>query len=614
MFDIFTARSVRTTLGRLTRIVATTFALATTSAPPAAFAVAPTWDANDPTYARVQDLAREITTTWAAMHPFVATDLGIRRYDGALERPSRAAIARDLATVARWKAELAAIDLRRASLVDRDDVALLRAQLVGYERADTVVKRFEKDPTGPGNALVDAIFTQFQRLPIAGTDGATASDVASAWAAISARLAGAPAYLAAGEALVTHPGHLFGTVGAQQLAGAPDFLRGALTDAAKAQLAPAAFATFVAGRDAALAALAREKAFVDAHAAAWPENFAIGRDAYDAKLRDEDLLPFASADIERMGRDELAHGWAVQSWAEDLATHDRTAIGPATGGGLAPGGAALVGYYRARIAELTDFMKRHDVVDVPSWLGDVRVVETPKFLQPVSPGASMSSPRVFDRSTTGYYFITPPASLADAAKRLDANEDFDRDRILQTAAHEAMPGHFMQLSIAHRHPDFVRRMQDSGVFAEGWAFYGEELFVQLGLYGDDLDPRYDAAQWERVRGARAIVDPELASGTMTYDGAVVFFEAQTGFTHDAARAAVAGIALSPGYVISYTVGRYQLESLLADYRARVGSRASLREFHTRLLCYGTTPFAIVGPELLAESDRPLAEVRARANY
>ena len=82
------------------------------------------------------------------------------------------------------------------------------------------------------------------------------------------------------------------------------------------------------------------------------------------------------------------------------------------------------------------------------------------------------------------------------------NQDFDRDRILSTAGHEAMPGHFLQLSIARRHPNFVRRVLDDSSLAEGWAFYGEEMFVRLGLYGDDLDARLFTARWERVRGAR----------------------------------------------------------------------------------------------------------------
>ena len=46
----------------------------------------------------------------------------------------------------------------------------------------------------------------------------------------------------------------------------------------------------------------------------------------------------------------------------------------------------------------------------------------------------------------------------------------------------------------------------------------------------------------------------------------------------------------------------------------MGAKGSLLDFHTRLLSYGTTPFSIVAPELLADLNKPLSEVRAVANY
>jgi hypothetical protein len=562
---------------------------------------------------RLQTLGKSITFDWAKSHPLVATSLGLSDEDGQLDTPSEAENARDLATIRGWQSELAAIPLDGASLVDVDDAKLLRAQLTGYERQYLIYKTYEKDPSGPSMAIMAAIYTQFLHLPIAGTAGATKADAAAAWQKIVQRLEGAPAYIAAGNALVTHPGYLYGVTGSEQLAGAPSFFSGPLTDAAKDQLPADRFAAFVKARDAALAAMAQTKKYIDEHAASWPENYAIGRAAYDALLRDEELLPFNSNDIERMAHAELAHGWAVQSWIEELATERGTPIGPESGGGLAPGGAALIDYYRARVAQLREFVAQHHVVDVPEWLGEMAIIETPKFLQPVSPGASMNPPLLFSKGTTGFYFITPPTSLADAAKRLDANQDFDRDRILSTAAHEAMPGHFLQLSIARRHPDFVRKIQSSSEFQEGWAFYGEELFVQLGLYRDDLDGRYFTAQWERVRGARAIVDPELASGDWSVDQAVLFFAHETGFSPEQAKAAIAGIALSPGQMIAYTAGRAEIEALLAEYQSKAHA-GSLRDFHDRLLCYGSTPLSVIGPELLADLAKPLAEVRAGADY
>ncbi|HME80973.1 MAG TPA: DUF885 domain-containing protein [Candidatus Eremiobacteraceae bacterium] len=566
----------------------------------------------DPASTSLQWLAHDMTYQWAKLHPIVATQLGITGYDGMLDTPSAAQDQRDLALIRTWQGRLAAISTSGEPLNVRDDSTLLRAQLTGMERQYTVYRTDTKDYAAPGNAITDIIFTQFQRLPVAGRENATTADVHAAWLDIIARLAKAPAYVAAGESLVTHPGHLQGVVGSDELAGAPDFFNGSLTDAAKAQLPASDFEKFTAARDAALTAIADEKAYIDAHEAAWPENFAIGRHAYEAMLRDEQLVPFNATTIESMGMDELAHGWAVTYWLYNVAAVRGVSIGPSTGGGLAPGGAALIPYYRKQIAYLQRFVTQHRVVNVPQWLGTIDVVETPKFLQPVSPGASMQSPRLLSPETKGFYFITPPVSLTEAAARLDANEDFDRDRILSTAAHEVMPGHFLQMSIARRNPDFVRKIQGSGSFAEGWAYYGEEMFVWLGLYGDDLDGRLDVAQWERVRGARAIVDAKLASGEMTEPQAAAYFAEQTGFTPAAAKEAVDGIALFPGYVISYTVGRQQIQLLEHQYFAAMGSRGSLEDFHDRLLCYGTTPLSIVAPELLADLSKPLSQVRAAA--
>jgi uncharacterized protein (DUF885 family) len=564
-------------------------------------------------------IAQDLTFGEARLHPMTATQLGIPGHDGELETPSEAARTAEISILRILKARVNSVAPpgdTSISLVDRDDAKLLIAQLEGDLDALLVYQTDRKDYGAAANAVVNTIFTQFLNLPIAGREGASAADVARAWADITSRLAAAPAYITASQALVTAPGHLYGTVGSQQLAGAPEFINGALSDAAKAQLAndPAALERFTKARDAMLATVAQTKSYIDAHVAAWPENFAMGRAAYDRMLADEQLLPYDANDVQRMGNDELAHGWAEEAWLTSLSAQSGTPFGPKSGGGLAPGGPALIDYYRARIADLRTFVTTHDIVTVPDWLGKIDIVETPPFLQPVSPGASMNSPRLFAKSTTGYYFITPPKSLADAAARLDMNEDFDRDRIWSTGAHEAMPGHFLQLSIAKRHPDFIRKIQSSGVFAEGWAFYGEEMFVRLGLYGDDLDGRLYTARWERVRGARAIVDSKLASGDWTFRQASDFFAQQTSFSKEAADEAVAGIATNPGYVISYTVGRLQLENLLSQYMLQMGSRGSLHDFHDRLLSYGTTPFAVVAPELLADLAKPAAAVRATANY
>jgi uncharacterized protein (DUF885 family) len=572
-----------------------------------------------PVHAQLTQLAQDMIYSSARLFPTQATSLGITKYDAELEIPSEQNRTAYIAQLQQWRRRLHTIVPPGAagmSLVDQDDAKLLDAQLAESLNALLVYQVDRKNYSNGAATLVNCIFLQLQFLPIAGRGGATAESVEQAWADITSRLDKAPQYIAASQRLVTRPGHLYGIVGSQELAGAPGFFNDALTQAARAHYGDdtQSLSRFLQARDATVAAITQTKAYIDAHISQWPENFAIGRPAYDRMLREEQLLPFDSRDLERMGNDELAQGWTEEAWLSALSRLQNLPFGPQSGGGLAPGGAALLDYYRERIADLTRFVTEHDVITVPAWLGTIEVQETPAFLQPVSPGASMIPPRLFSEELNGIYFITPPTSLEDAAARLDMNEDFDRDRILSAAAHEAMPGHFLQLSVAKRHPDFIRRAQQSSVFAEGWAFYGEEMFVRLGLYGPDLDARLFMARWERVRGARAIVDPKLASGEWSFRQAADFFARESGFTQSDADAAVAGIATNTGYVIAYTAGRLQLKELLAAYLQKTAGHGTLHDFHDRLLSYGTVPFAIVGPELLADLDKSASEVRAAANY
>ncbi len=170
-----------------------------------------------------------------------------------------------------------------------------------------------------------------------------------------------------------------------------------------------------------------------------------------------------------------------------------------------------------------------------------------------------------------------------------------------TSGHEGFPGHFLPLSIAKHNTDAVRRFAFDSVFAEGWAFYEESLLRQMGLYGDDLDGRYAVAQFERLRGARAIVDAKMATGEWPFDQALKWFQTNAGVDADTARGEVSRFALGPGQAFDYAVGRTQILDLLAKYKAKKGAAFSLQAFHDDLLSHGTVPVAIIASEMLNDS-------------
>jgi hypothetical protein len=565
-------------------------------------------------------LAQEVTDKSAHLQPLLATELGVPGEDGALLPPTEASRAAYVEQLRIWQARLAAIAAGFAastSLVERDDVRLLDAQLTTRLDELLIYERDRKDYSKSGTDVLDALYTQLRNLPVAGREGATPRDVHRAWEDITSRLEKTPAYIAAARKLVTMPCRLYGAIGGSQLAGAPELLNGPLSEAARNQLRAntADFKRFVKARDAAVAALSDLKTYIDSHVSSWPDNYTIKLDVYEAMLRNEDLLPFSAADIDRIGEDALAHGWAEESWLRSLSEHTSQPLGAPSGGGLLPTeGTAVIDYYRRRVEELRKFVQDSQIVTVPQWLGTLQVIETPDFMRPVLPTPAMDPPRLFSPSTTGYYYVVPPVSVTAAAARLDPIEAFDRDRVLFTSAHESIPGHFLQGAIARNHPDLIRKLANSPSFIEGWAFYGQEMLVRLGLYGADLDARLDAAAWERIDGAVAIADPKLATGEWSPQQTADFLRDQAGLLPEVATGIVNLMLSRPGYVVAYAAGRLQIEKLLGDYNVIMGRKASLHDFHDRLLSYGAAPLAIIGPELLAGLDKSAAEIRAAAGY
>jgi uncharacterized protein (DUF885 family) len=426
------------------------------------------------------------------------------------------------------------------------------------------------------------------------------------WDHVISRLEKAPAWMAAQRSQITQPGRLQAQVALQQLAMAPALFTGILTPMA-ASLPAQQKARFEKARDATLASILEWTTWMRDNAASWPINYAMGADAYNKMLKDELLLPYDADQIAAIGQQTLdaaiAKENAILAKAKQRGINlSNPAQAAATGGGMTPTTKeAQFAFFQQQLDTLQAFIRSKRIVTIPGYVGTMKIVETPAFLLPILPGASMNPPPILSKQVDGIYYVPPPnANMAQAAAGGAIFEDFDRDRVLMTSGHEGFPGHFLQLSIAKHNADPVRRFSFDSVFAEGWAFYEEALLEREGLYGNDLDGPYAVAQFERLRGARAIVDTKLATGAWTYEEAVKWFAKNAGVDQATAQGEVSRFALGPGQAFDYAVGKTQIEELLAQYKAKKGDAFDLEQFHNDLLSHGTVPVSIVAKEMLAE--------------
>src|SRR5581483_7334973 len=123
---------------------------------------------------------------------------------------------------------------------------------------------------------------------------------------------------------------------------------------------------------------------------------------------------------------------------------------------------------------------------------------------------------------------TPGSADGSRPGRINVNEWDPEHRLLLNvepiAYHEGIPGHHLQLSIAHELTDVptFRRHGEYTAFVEGWALYSERLAKELGFYQDPYSD-YGRLENEMWRAIRLVVDTGVHAKHWSRDQMVELF-------------------------------------------------------------------------------------------
>jgi hypothetical protein len=243
----------------------------------------------------------------------------------------------------------------------------------------------------------------------------------------------------------------------------------------------------------------------------------------------------------------------------------------------------------------------HDLVSWPDY--PIRYVPIPRCTRDAAPFLYYlfyRSPAPFDPPAVYDYVVTPIDADLDAAerdRRLRANNH--SVITLNHVVHHGAIGHHVQNHFAYHGASAIGRIAAvdcasrigmflGGTMAEGWACYATDLMDETGFLTPDESL---AQQHTRARlAARAVVDIGLHDGSLTVDDATAVYRDRVGMTADAARAEVCKNSMFPATAIMYWLGTEALHRLR---REQVRGSVTLRQFHDRLLAFGSIPVPLI---------------------
>ena len=532
-----------------------------------------------------EQTAQELYDTWYRLNPVEASWLGIHAYDDQLADLSADGIGDRAIVLNECVERLAAIPrglLPDDLAVDYEVVAAtLRSELWSIEK----VGAWRRNP---------ALYVQeplFGLLVVATREYAPIQERA---ASALGRLGRVRETLEAGRVNVTNPPAIFVETAVQAARGGASFVRETAPRLAEGA-ADLRDELLAAGEDAAAAFDEYAAQLTEEVAANAAGDFAVGRDLFEERLRDWHMLDITADELAQTGRrlfeDTLARLVEVaaeiapgRDWA-DLVREARQDYPTAEG---------LLDAYRDELTRLRQFVQDRELVTVPS--GErLEVVETPPFERTVIPYAAYMAPAPFEADSAGQFWVTPIDASAPREQQLAQLGEHSSARFPLTALHEGYPGHHLQLARAAAVPSFVRKHAQSDLFAEGWAFYCEQLLGEHGYY--DRDPRLRLFQLKDQlwRAARVVIDPSLHTGTMTVDDAVTLLVDGAHLARAQAEGEVRRYCMTPTQPMTYAMGKEQILALRGEF-----ADLPPREFHDRLLSSGTLPFALVRQEMLAQ--------------
>lgn len=568
--------------------------------------IAATADANEED-GRLAAFFKSYLDTEFKHRPLEATRLGDSRFDDELDdlSPKARAAATDRArqTLAALRKD---IDFKKLSRGGQIDCEILQHSLTRGIWLDENLDRFVSDPRVYNEMISDAVY-----LPLTQSTRARAAIVKS----VLNRMAKLPRVVAAARESLdpNKTPKVYVETAVKQNQGAIRFYEGSgLLELIGPTRDEAAVKT--AAKDVATA-LRRHQEFLDGELLPKAKgDWRIGKEKFARKLeleleadrKADDVMQDALAEFDRVRNDMYV--LARQAWSQCF---PKETLPPDDREGRRRTIQAVLAHYNKEHGKEENLVKDvlEGVKQVKAFIVDKDILrlpdpdrclvnEMPEFQRGNSVAYLNNAPPLDPRARSVYAISPPPRDWDDRRKR-SFLEEYNRHMLLILTIHEAYPGHYVQLEYSNRHPSLLRRVLFSGVFAEGWAVYTEQLMLDQGFGGGSVPLRLNQLKFYLRAVANAILDQRMHNTDYSDEAALKFLIEEAFQSEGEAVGKVIRAKQSSCQLSTYFVGRMAFYRLRQDVQRELGDKFELGRYHEAVLAHGTLPVKYL-PELVRE--------------
>lgn len=543
-----------------------------------------------------EKIAKDYTDGYLASHPEFATELGDHRFDDQLTDYSRSNRARLLLRAKQLRIALGKFDdyssLTGATQVD---VRILR------ENVDKEIFQLEELNEPEWNPLVyNQSLANSLYLIVARDFDSAEKRIPN----LRKRLEAIPHVIEQAEQNLQHPPRIHTETAIGQIEGAINLVQQGF-DPLLSQ-APQMRKEFAPVQEKAAKALEDYKKWLQSDLLKRSDgDFRIGADKFRKKLRFdlgsdlamEEIMKRAQSDLQRTQAAiyetalPLYKKYFRKASREILA--DKQKVTAAVLNKLAeqhPDDDTIVSYCQKVVFEATEFVKSHDLVTVPDTPLDVIVM--PEFKRGVAI-AYCDAAGPLEKSGKTFFAVAPTPKSWSKERKESFFREYNNYMIRDLTVHEAMPGHYLQLSHANEFhaPTLVRAVFQSGTFIEGWAVYCEQMMAEQGYGGPEVKMQQLKMRLRTI--SNAILDQSIHAGQMTEKEAMDLMTKQAFQQEGEAVAKWNRARLTSAQLSTYFVGVSEHLELREAAKNKLGVQFDLKKYNDQVISYGSPPVKYV---------------------